>query len=96
MIDGSSLHDMSPAMSVDHLENADNGDLRVLFRLSIVVLSQSSIRADAIRNVLLSELIALQSLLNNTTVDRTRISVRMVSEQAALPVSGVNQPQVQA
>src|SRR4051812_12584150 len=53
-------------------------DLHVFFRLTLLVPTQSSIRAEAIRNVLLSESTRIDSLMNNTQMDRTRISVRML------------------
>lgn len=52
-------------------------DLRVPFTIRIVVLSQSPVNAASIRNVLMSEISILENLMNNTTIDRNKISVRM-------------------
>lgn len=52
-------------------------DLRVPFGIRIVVLSQSPVNAASIRNLLMSEISILENLMNNTTVDRNKVSVRM-------------------
>uniref|UniRef100_A0A915ER81 Uncharacterized protein n=1 Tax=Ditylenchus dipsaci TaxID=166011 RepID=A0A915ER81_9BILA len=49
-LDGSTLRDLTPIVTVNKIENGEN-DLRVLFCISIVVIPQSSIRADSIENV---------------------------------------------
>lgn len=58
-----------------------NADLRVLFHLSIVALEQqnSAFREQSIRNLLLSEIGMLETYLNRTNLDRSRVSVRTIS-----------------
>ena len=54
--------------------------MRIVFRLSIVALEQNTgIRELAIRNLLLSEAGVLEGLLNMTSLDRNRVSVRLIS-----------------
>ncbi|KAI1730925.1 hypothetical protein Ddc_03646 [Ditylenchus destructor] len=75
MLDGSSLRDLSSSVTVDRIENGEN-DLRVVFHISIMVPAQSSIHADSMKGVLMTESVVLESLLNHTKLDQTRITVR--------------------
>jgi len=112
MLEGSTLRDMNPGASVERIENRwvfyinvhtnalhyfSDQDLRIVLRLTILVLTQSTIRAEAVRNVLMSELPILESSMNNTKVDRMKISVRMLlgdEAAAARPTGSVpQQPQ---
>ncbi|KAI6243665.1 SEA domain-containing protein [Aphelenchoides fujianensis] len=53
-------------------------DLRVPFRITLVLLASSRLTAESIQNVLLSELSLLELQLNNTIVDRSRVHVRLI------------------
>lgn len=55
-------------------------DLRVPFRMTLLLLSNSRLTADSIQNVLLSELSLLEIQLNNTVIDRSRVHVKVAGD----------------
>ncbi|KAI6205975.1 SEA domain-containing protein [Aphelenchoides besseyi] len=77
LISQSTIRDLTPSLAVERLQNQGN-DLRVPFRITLIVLGSSRLTAESIQNVLLSELSLLELQLNNTIVDRSRVHVRMI------------------
>ncbi|CAD5227816.1 unnamed protein product [Bursaphelenchus okinawaensis] len=80
LIAQSTVRDLTPSLQMERLNNVGN-DLRVPFRLTLMVYSNSQLSAESIKNVILSELTLLEAQLNYTFVDRTRVSVRTVDYQ---------------
>ncbi|KAI6191144.1 SEA domain-containing protein [Aphelenchoides bicaudatus] len=77
LISQSTIRDLTPRIALERLQNQGN-DLRVPFRMTLLLLSNSRLTADSIQNVLLSELSLLEIQLNNTEIDRSRVHVRLV------------------
>ncbi|CAD5235179.1 unnamed protein product [Bursaphelenchus xylophilus] len=78
LIAQSTIRDLTPSLQMERLTNVGN-DLRVPFRLTLIVYSNSQLTAESIKNVILSELTLLEAQLNYTFVDRTRVNVRTLN-----------------